>query len=320
MRNLVIYELETDYARYLRSLGASERLVRKYAYRNAVLPQLSGLALPLGVVIGGNIVTEVVFQYPGLGHLIYHAITDQDYFLLQGIFFFIIIGVLHRQLHHRHRLCDRRPEDPPQHAGSAGMSVTVAPSETSGGSGPAAPTAGIVGAPAGRRAGERSAVPRAPALGVRPLRPAQQEVHARAVQSRSFSSWPPSSGRDSPPTAPNSSWPRRLPAPLAPPPARDDLLRRGRLLPVCSTACGTATWSGSWAPCSPAVVGLAVGFAAGWRGGLPRRGPADVHQHRRHDARPGPAARHRLLTSRPTAFSSRAFSSAPPRGPGWPGR
>ncbi|HTT92241.1 MAG TPA: ABC transporter permease [Acidimicrobiales bacterium] len=94
MRNLVIYELETDYSRYLRSLGAKERLVRRYAYRNAVLPQLSGLALQLGVVIGGNIVTEVVFNYPGLGNLIYKAISSEDYFLLQGIFLFIIIGVL----------------------------------------------------------------------------------------------------------------------------------------------------------------------------------------------------------------------------------
>ncbi|HUB70282.1 MAG TPA: ABC transporter permease [Acidimicrobiales bacterium] len=93
MRSLVIYELETDYARYLRSLGASQRLVRRYAYRNAVLPQLSGLALALGTVIGGNIVTEIVFGYPGLGHLIYQAINAQDYFLLQGIFLFIIIGV-----------------------------------------------------------------------------------------------------------------------------------------------------------------------------------------------------------------------------------
>jgi len=94
MRNLVIYELETDYARYLRALGASQGLVRRYAYRNAVLPQLSGLALQLGVVIGGNIVTEVVFNYPGLGLLIYHAISDEDYFLLQGIFLFVIVGVL----------------------------------------------------------------------------------------------------------------------------------------------------------------------------------------------------------------------------------
>jgi len=94
MRNLVIYELENDSARYLRALGASERVVRGYAYRNASLPQLSGLALQLGVVIGGNIVTEIAFQYPGLGNLIFKAISNQDYFLLQGIFIFIVLGVL----------------------------------------------------------------------------------------------------------------------------------------------------------------------------------------------------------------------------------
>jgi peptide/nickel transport system permease protein len=94
MRNLVIYELENDSSRYLRALGASERVVRRYAYRNASLPQLSGLALQLGVVIGGNIVTEIAFQYPGLGHLVYEAISNNDYFLLQGIFIFIVIGVL----------------------------------------------------------------------------------------------------------------------------------------------------------------------------------------------------------------------------------
>jgi peptide/nickel transport system permease protein len=94
MRNLVIYELENDSSRYLRALGASERVVRGYAYRNASLPQLSGLALSLGVVIGGNIVTEIAFQYPGLGNLIFKAISNQDFFLLQGIFIFIVLGVL----------------------------------------------------------------------------------------------------------------------------------------------------------------------------------------------------------------------------------
>jgi peptide/nickel transport system permease protein len=94
MRNLVIYELENDASRYLRALGARERVIRRYAYRNASLPQLSGLALALGVVVGGNIVTEIAFQYPGLGHLLYQAIASKDYFLLQGIFIFIIIGVL----------------------------------------------------------------------------------------------------------------------------------------------------------------------------------------------------------------------------------
>jgi peptide/nickel transport system permease protein len=94
MRNLIIYELEADYANYLQALGAPNRLVRKYAYRNAVLPQMSGLALALGAVVGGAIVTEIVFGYPGLGLLILTAIQNRDYFLLQGIFLFIIVGVL----------------------------------------------------------------------------------------------------------------------------------------------------------------------------------------------------------------------------------
>ena len=94
MRNLIIYELEADYANYLQALGAPSRLVRKYAYRNAVLPQMSGLALALGAVVGGAIVTEIVFGYPGLGTLILTAIQNRDFFLLQGIFMFIIVGVL----------------------------------------------------------------------------------------------------------------------------------------------------------------------------------------------------------------------------------
>jgi peptide/nickel transport system permease protein len=94
MRNLIIYELEADYSNYLQSLGAPNRLVRKYAYRNAVLPQMSGLALALGAVVGGAIVTEIVFGYPGIGMLILTAIQNRDYFLLQGIFLFIIVGVL----------------------------------------------------------------------------------------------------------------------------------------------------------------------------------------------------------------------------------
>src|SRR5688572_1449966 len=94
MRNLIIYELEADYANYLKALGAPNRLVRGYAYRNAVLPQMSGLALALGAVVGGALVTEIVFGYPGVGSLILSAIQNRDYFLLQGIFLFIIVGVL----------------------------------------------------------------------------------------------------------------------------------------------------------------------------------------------------------------------------------
>jgi peptide/nickel transport system permease protein len=94
MRNMIIYELEADYAHYLEALGAPRGLIRRYAYNNAQLPQLSGLALKLGVIVAGAMATEIVFSYPGIGYLILMAIQNSDYFLLQGCFLFIIIGVL----------------------------------------------------------------------------------------------------------------------------------------------------------------------------------------------------------------------------------
>ncbi|HEY9458403.1 MAG TPA: ABC transporter permease, partial [Gaiella sp.] len=94
MRNLIIYELESDYSNYLAALGAPTKLVRKYAYRNALLPQITGLALALGAVVAGAIVVEIVFSYPGLGTLTLSAIQNRDYFLIQGIFLFLITGVL----------------------------------------------------------------------------------------------------------------------------------------------------------------------------------------------------------------------------------
>jgi peptide/nickel transport system permease protein len=94
MRNMIIYELESDYSRYLEALGAPSGLIRKYAFRNAMLPQITGLALQLGVIVAGTLVTEIVFSYPGLGRLVFSAIQSNDYFLLQGIFLFIIVGVL----------------------------------------------------------------------------------------------------------------------------------------------------------------------------------------------------------------------------------
>ncbi|SEG36331.1 peptide/nickel transport system permease protein [Nonomuraea solani] len=94
MRNMIIYELESDYSNYLSALGAPARLIRRYAFRNAVLPQITGLALQLGVLVAGALVTEIVFAYPGLGSLILKAIQNKDFFLLQGTFLFIVLGVL----------------------------------------------------------------------------------------------------------------------------------------------------------------------------------------------------------------------------------
>ncbi len=94
MRNLIIYELESDYAHYLEALGAPAKLVRKYAFKNAMLPQVTGLGIQLGAVLGGALVTEIVFAYPGLGYQIYRAIENKDYFVIQGTFLFIIVGIL----------------------------------------------------------------------------------------------------------------------------------------------------------------------------------------------------------------------------------
>ncbi|MEY9213210.1 ABC transporter permease [Thermobifida halotolerans] len=94
MRNMIIYELESEYSNYLQALGAPRRLIRRYAFRNAMLPQITGLAVQLGTVVAGALLTEIVFSYQGLGYLILQAIQNQDFFLLQGAFLFIVIGVL----------------------------------------------------------------------------------------------------------------------------------------------------------------------------------------------------------------------------------
>ncbi|MBE2999922.1 ABC transporter permease [Nocardiopsis sp. HNM0947] len=94
MRNMIIYELEADYATYLRTLGAPRKLVRRYAYRNALLPQITGLAVQLGTIITGALLTEIVFNYPGLGTLVLDSLNNRDFFLLQGVFLFVVIGVL----------------------------------------------------------------------------------------------------------------------------------------------------------------------------------------------------------------------------------
>jgi peptide/nickel transport system permease protein len=94
MRNMIIYELEADYSNYLQALGAPNRLIRRYAFRNAMLPQITGLAVQLGTVLSGALLTEIVFNYPGLGSLILQALNSRDFFVLQGTFLFVVIGVL----------------------------------------------------------------------------------------------------------------------------------------------------------------------------------------------------------------------------------
>lgn len=94
MRNMIIYELEANYSRYMECLGASDSLIRKYAFQNAILPQVTGLGIQLGLVVTGNIVIEIVFSYRGIGYTLLNAVKNKDFFVVQGGFIFLIMGVL----------------------------------------------------------------------------------------------------------------------------------------------------------------------------------------------------------------------------------
>lgn len=94
MRSMSIYELNSDYVKYSRFLGIKDRTIVKYVFRNAVLPQITGLILSLGTMVGGALVAETIFSYPGLGTRMLSAITGQDYPLISGCTLIITIGVL----------------------------------------------------------------------------------------------------------------------------------------------------------------------------------------------------------------------------------
>jgi peptide/nickel transport system permease protein len=85
MRNNMINLLGEDYIVMGRAKGLTEGVVMLwYAARNALLPTVSALAISLGAVLGGSLVTEVVFNYPGMGNTLYQAILARDYPVIQG--------------------------------------------------------------------------------------------------------------------------------------------------------------------------------------------------------------------------------------------
>jgi len=94
MRSMAIYELGSDYVNFSRGLGLSDGRVVRYIFRNAMLPQLTGLALSIGGLVGGALVTEIVFSYPGIGSLLFGAISQNDYPVIQAITLIIAVAVL----------------------------------------------------------------------------------------------------------------------------------------------------------------------------------------------------------------------------------
>jgi peptide/nickel transport system permease protein len=95
MRNVMMSTLGEDYVLLAEAKGLPRRRVTfTYAARNAILPNMAGFALSLGFIVSGAILTEVVFSYPGIGYVLFEAVTNEDYPLMQGIFLMITILVL----------------------------------------------------------------------------------------------------------------------------------------------------------------------------------------------------------------------------------
>jgi peptide/nickel transport system permease protein len=94
MREMSIYELNADYVKYSRLLGIKDSWIVWYVFRNAMLPQITGLALSLGTMVGGNLIAEIVFSYPGIGTTMLLGISSQDFPLISGCTLIITITVL----------------------------------------------------------------------------------------------------------------------------------------------------------------------------------------------------------------------------------
>jgi peptide/nickel transport system permease protein len=95
MRNNTVTVLSEDYIKMARAKGLpGRRIMFDYAARNAMLPSLSGLAMSLGFVLGGSVLVEYVFNYPGLGFWLVQAVEGEDYPLMQALFLLITLAVL----------------------------------------------------------------------------------------------------------------------------------------------------------------------------------------------------------------------------------
>lgn len=94
MRGAMINVLGEDYLTLAEAKGLRpQRIFFAYAMRNAMLPQVTSLAIALGTVASGSVLVEVAFNYPGIGYVLYNALRSSDYFLIQGVAFFLVLTV-----------------------------------------------------------------------------------------------------------------------------------------------------------------------------------------------------------------------------------
>ncbi|SDD33769.1 ABC transporter permease [Auraticoccus monumenti] len=95
LRTNMLEVLGEDYIKSARSRGLTpRRTVWRHALRNAILPALTLMGLQLGTLIGGAVLTETIFAYPGVGRLIYESVQQLDYPMLQGAFVLLALTVV----------------------------------------------------------------------------------------------------------------------------------------------------------------------------------------------------------------------------------
>ena len=91
MRGMMITTAGEDYMILAQAKGLQpSRIFWLYGVRNSILPQVTALALTLGTIVGGSLLVEYIFAYPGVGYLLYQGIVTSDYTLIQGIVFMLI--------------------------------------------------------------------------------------------------------------------------------------------------------------------------------------------------------------------------------------
>ena len=94
MRGMMVTTMGEDYVTFAEAKGLkSPTIFMRYCLRNAILPQTTALALALAQIFSGAVLVEVIFGYPGIGALLYQAIQENDYFLIQGIVFTVIVAL-----------------------------------------------------------------------------------------------------------------------------------------------------------------------------------------------------------------------------------
>jgi len=94
MRGMMVTTEGEDYVVYAEAKGIPKRgIFLHYSLRNAILPQMTALALSLGTIVSGAVVVEIVFGYPGVGSLLFQAIRSLDYFVIYGVVFMTVLAI-----------------------------------------------------------------------------------------------------------------------------------------------------------------------------------------------------------------------------------